>query len=80
MVKVRRSQAAPGIESLELAVMVSQIPRGVVVVVANRRSYCRNESLSERGWKRLDILNYDSDPAGKSGQLRGVQLDQTEKY
>ena len=54
MVKVRQSQATPGIESLELGVMVSQIPQGVVVVVANHlcRSYCRNESLSERGWKR----------------------------
>ena len=53
MVKVRQSQATPGIESLELGVMVNQIPQGVVVVANHLcRSYCRNESLSERGWKR----------------------------
>ena len=53
MVKVHQGRVTPGIEPLELGVMVSQIPQGVVVVVADRlcRSYCPNESLSEKGWK-----------------------------
>ena len=47
MATVHQIRATPGIESLELGVMVSQIPHEVVVANRLCRSYCRNESV----WK-----------------------------